>query len=408
MRLRRDEEGWALVTALLLMTIMAGFGLSTMAMVDNQQKGSADGRRRETAFNVSEAALNAQTYQLARSWPGQGGTGNAALRYPAACTQTSTDTRCPTPATLQALYSSPDTTPNAVWSTTVRDNSGSTGAETFWNEAMATTAPTYDANGDGRLWVRSQSTAAGKTRTMVALVRTEPQTEALPHVTLQAGSLELTNMGKKALVDTLGDSASSGPVQVRCRIADLPASVCLGHGISGGIKNLAELMALLGVQISPNNATDGYTGGDAMTAEQLARLRSTAAANGTYYTSCPASLTGAVVFVETSSTCSYTGNGVYNSDTSPGLVVMTAGALSLGGTVDYHGVIYHANLADSSGALIVTGGNALIQGGVLLDGPGQVEVGSSKLNVVFDDQAFSNVRSHGGAGLVQNTWREIR
>jgi Tfp pilus assembly protein PilX len=411
MSVRRDEGGWALITALLLMLIMAGFGMATLATVDGQQKTSADGRRRETAFNVGEAALNAQTYQLARNWPGQGGTGNAALRYPAACTQASTDARCPTAATLLSLYSSPDTTPNAVWSTTVRDNSGSTGAETFWNEGMTTTAPTYDANGDGRLWVRSQSTAAGKTRRMVALVRTEPQVEDLPHVALQAGRLELTNMGKKELVDSQGPSASTGPVQVRCRVADAPSAACLGHPISGGIKNLADLLALLNVQISPNNAADNYTGGDAMTAEQLARLRSTAIANGTYYTTCPSSLTGSVVYIETTSACSYTGNTAYNSESAPGFLLMTGGSLTVGGSVEYHGAIYHANLTDSTATVISLDGSARIQGGVIVDGPGKVDVGSSgnaKVNLVFDDRAFAGVKTNGGAGLVQNTWREIR
>lgn len=411
MRPWRDEQGWALVTALMLMLIMAGFGLSTLSLVDTQQDQSADGRRRETAFNVAEAALNAQTYQLSRNWPGQGGATSIPLRYPVSCTETSSDSRCPTAATLAALYSSPDTMPSAVWTTTVRDNSGSTGAESFWSETMTTTAPTYDANGDGRLWVRSQSTVTGKQRTMVALVRTEPQPEGLPRVALQAGRMELTNMGKKELVDTRGPSASIGPVQVRCKIADAPASACLGHGISGGIKNEAELRALLDVQISPNNSTDGYTGGDAMTAEQIARLRNTAIANGTFYTTCPASLAGAVVFIETASACGYTGNVAYNTATAPGFVLMTSGSLSLGGGATYYGVVYHANVADSSATLISTGGSALIQGGVLIDGPGMMSVGSSgnaKVNLVFDDRGFSNVRSSGGAGLVQNTWREIR
>ena len=402
----RCEDGWALITALLLMIIMAGFGLSTLALVDTQQDASADGRRRETAFNVAEAALNAQTYQLARTWPGKGGAGNTALQYPVSCTQTSTDPRCPTAATLQSLYSSPDTSPNAAWTTHVRDNSGSAGAETFWSEGMISSAPRYDANGDGRLWVRSASAAAGKERTMVALIRTEPQSEALPQVTLLSGRLSLSNKGKKALIDTRGPSASAGPVQVRCTIAG--GGTCLGHPIAGGIKNELELTALLNVQISPNTSVAGSTAGDALTADAIARLRTRAIADGTYYTSCPATLAGAVVFVETTSACSYTGNSTFNSATAPGLVVMTAGSLSVGGSVTYHGVVYHANLSDVSSTLVSVQGTAAVQGGVIIDGPGTMVAGSSKLNVVFDDRAHRRVASYGGAGLVQNTWREIR
>src|SRR4051794_15130371 len=249
--LRGDEGGWALVTALLLMTIMLIVGLSTLSLVDNEQRRSADGRRRETAFNVAEAAMNAQIYELARNWPGRGGAANVTLRYPAACTQTSTDTRCPASATLSAMYSA-ESVPTATWSDAVRDNSGSAGAETFWSEGLLTTAPTYDANGDGKLWVRSESVARGKRRAMVTLVRTEPQVEDLPHVALISGRFALSNMGHKELVDTQGPSASAGPIEVRCTPSSSDSTPCLGHAYGGSIRNYSDLQALLDIQISPN------------------------------------------------------------------------------------------------------------------------------------------------------------
>lgn len=407
----RGEEGWALITALMLMTIMAGFGLATMALVDGQQEASAEGRQRETAFNVAEAALNAQTYQLARSWPGYGGQANAALRYPASCTEQSTDPRCPTSATLIALYASVDATPNATWTTYVRDNSGSPGAETFWNEAMVSTAPAYDYNDDGKLWVRSESVVRGRRRAMVSLVRTEPQGEDMPRVALLSGRLALGNRGNKELVDTRGPSASTGPVQVRCTPVEGESAACLGHAISGGIDSLEELIALLDVQISPNESETGYAGGDAMTAEQIARLKATAISDGTYYTSCPASLAGDVVFVETTASCQYTGNTVYNTEDEPGAVIMTGGTMTIGGGITYYGVVYHTNAADLTSTLVTVTGSARVQGGVVIDGDATLSAGNSggaKVNVVFDDRAFSSVTSRGGAGLVQNTWREIR
>lgn len=407
----RSEDGWALITALLLMIIMLGFGLSTLALVDTQQDVSADSRQRDTAFNVAEAALNAQTYALARSWPGQGGAGNTLIQHPVSCTQASVDPRCPTAATLASLYSSPDTMPTAVWTTNVRDNSGSTGAETFWSESMLSTAPTYDANGDGRLWVRSESIVTGKRRAMVALIRSEPQYEDLPRVALLSGRFALGNRGKKELIDTQGPSASAGPVQVRCTPSLLDTSPCLGHTITGGIRSLDELFALLDVQISPRVTETGVASGDAMSDDQLARLKATAIANGTYYTSCPASLAGAVVYIEASVSCNYTGNATYNSATNPGALIMTDGSLSIAGTVTYHGVVYHANQANSTGTLVSVTGSARVQGGVVIDGNATFSAGNSgnaKVNVVFDDRAYSRLASYGGAGLVQNTWRELR
>jgi hypothetical protein len=45
---------------------------------------------------------------------------------------------------------------------------------------------------------------------------------------------------------------------------------------------------------------------------------------------------------------------------------------------------------------------------VLIDGPGGLIAGSSKLNVNLADDAFNEVASYVSAGLVQNTWREIQ
>jgi Tfp pilus assembly protein PilX len=409
-RLRSEEGGWALVTALVLMTIMGGFAAATLVFVDNEQRQSAKGRERETAFNVAEAALNAQIYELARNWPGAGGATDATIRYPSSCTETSTDTRCPSSSTLTNLYSSPDTTPTANWVTDVRDNSGSTGAQTFWSDGMLSTAPTYDANGDGRLWVRSQSTVQGHIRKMVALIRTEPQQEDLPHVSLTAGRVSISNNGNKEIVDTQGTAAFTGAVHVRCTPALLETTTCYGHTLgTNGLTTLTKLQSLLDTQISPDISDYGYTGGAAMSSDELARLKLAAQTQGTYYTSCPTAITGSLVFIDsTTANCAYQSNTDWNSATSPGDVIMTGGSISFTGSGTFYGLIYDANRQNSSGWLVSVGGTAKIQGGVIVDGNGGMLAGGSGLNIVFDDRAFQNVKSYGGAGLVQNTWREIR
>lgn len=409
-RLRHDEGGWALVTALLLMTIMAAFAAATLLFVDNEQRQSATGRQRETAFNVAEAALNAQMYELAQHWPGAGGASSMSLRYPASCTQASTDTKCPSASTLVNLYASPDTVPTANWTTMVRDNSGSTGAQTFWSESMINTAPTYDANGDGRLWVRSQSVVSGHRRTLVALVRTEPQQEDLPHMSLLSGHFSISNDGNKLIVDAQGSSAFTGGVHVRCTPQLLESVTCYGHTLGvNGLTTLSKLTGLLDEQISPDSSDYGYTGGAAMTADELARLKAAAIAAGTYYTSCPADITGSLVFIDsTTANCSYSGNSDWNTEASPGAVIMTGGSIGFTGTGTFYGLIYDANQQNSNANLVTIGGHVTIHGGVIVDGNGGTVVGSSGLNIVFDDRAFTSVRSFGGTGLVQNTWREIR
>jgi hypothetical protein len=47
-------------------------------------------------------------------------------------------------------------------------------------------------------------------------------------------------------------------------------------------------------------------------------------------------------------------------------------------------------------------------GGVFVDGPGGVLIGSNRVNVTYDPRAFTSIESYGTAGLVQNSWREVK
>src|SRR6478672_9313035 len=94
----RPEGGWALITALMLMTIMLASTLTLVGYVDNETGQSKVGRNRETAFNLGEGALNAQVFALGGTWPG------IASQNVAACTQASVSTQCPTPSQLLAMF----------------------------------------------------------------------------------------------------------------------------------------------------------------------------------------------------------------------------------------------------------------------------------------------------------------
>jgi hypothetical protein len=64
--------------------------------------------------------------------------------------------------------------------------------------------------------------------------------------------------------------------------------------------------------------------------------------------------------------------------------------------------------SQSSSALIMTSGNTLIRGGVIIEGPGRMEAGESGLNIQFDDHGYDAVRSLADAAIIQNSWREIQ
>jgi hypothetical protein len=297
----------------------------------------------------------------------------------------------------------------------VRDNVGS--AQSFYSDALTASAPGYDSNNDGKLWVRAQATAQGKTRAMVALVNAQKQQEDIPRAALISGRLQITNYGKKVLIDELGGSTIAGMVAVRCHtdaVTDITQGTCLGHPLGlNGILSVLDLTKLLDAQISPNITQQNYVGGNAMSDDAQARLKATAIADGKYYTTCPvdlAALSGQVVFIDppSSTVCDYQQNGQVNTPGKPGIIVMTRGSIILEGTNNIWGIVYHANKDNSSGNLVTVQGGAVVHGGVLVDGKGVMVAGSSNLNIQVDSRGFNAVQSYGAAGIVQNTWREIK
>lgn len=379
-----------MVAALMCLGLMLGGGMATLSVVDSQTSSSRIQRERESAFNLAESALNAQVFALARDWPG---TGNAATPY-ATCTQDSTSPRCPDATAMTAGASSVDLG-GATWATSVRDN-GTAATTAFFSDAGTAGQPGYDANGDGKLWIRAQATAKGRTRALVAQVRSEQQEEDMPRAAVLAGHLEHTNMGNKVIVNGNG-----GLVAVRCVPALLEPVTCLGQTPGSPVS--------AAVQISGSTPITGYTGGNAISEASRERLKKTAIANGTYFTSCPSAdqLTGQVVYI-VSGACSYTSNTQFNSPEAPGLLILETATLYLGGTTTFHGIVFGANTLDTSGTVVQVQGNAQVLGGVLINGNGGLVAGSSKQNVVFDANAFQAARSYSAAGVIQNTWREIK
>ena len=54
-------------------------------------------------------------------------------------------------------------------------------------------------------------------------------------------------------------------------------------------------------------------------------------------------------------------------------------------------------------------GSGTLHGGVFADGDGVVSAGgTSNTNIKYEDSALGAVKGYGLAGLIQNTWREIK
>ena len=219
-----------------------------------------------------------------------------------------------------------------------------------------------------------------------------------PNATLVAGKFEVSNSGNKVMIDTNGTSNEwvPGDIIVRCNKA---AAGCAVWDQPKG-------------QIEPDTVKSNPTQPKALSPEALDLLRARAVAEGNYYTGCAPSLQGDVpgelVFMENAEGCHFNGNQVYNSPTKPGYVVIAKGTPTLNGNAEFYGVIYHANEAESSDMLINMKGNISIFGSIVIDGAGGLSAGSSKVNLVYNPNAFSGLKAFGTAGIVQNTFREIK
>jgi hypothetical protein len=441
MRRLPNEDGWVLVTAMILMALMLSLGIATLGLVDRGQKNTREDRERESALNLGEGVLYAQGFAMrASTWPGA-----ASTRMPERCQSSDASTpRCPNAATLSAAQGGTaaqfSTVDNGTadprfpttWATKVRDDYGVLENDFDPTQANATltgpsgTCPgpcTYDFDGDKALWVQAHAIVRGKPRNVVAKLKLEEVIENTPKRAVVAGGIDVANNGNHGgtpIIDGTGNGVS-----VRC---DVGAPDCLTY-------EAGQIVPLPQQQSGAANT---------MTAEQLTRLKDRAIKDNRYYPGCPTRgtdnqyhLEGAVVWIEScdganladsvaTTSCSPP-NGMadkcVNDITRPGTLVWHCGVADVQGGFTYVGLWYVPNNSDgtcgagatrgdgncdSAGDIaMATRGGFGVWGALNIDGAGCLDVGSNGLQVKYDANVWSAIRSYGTVGLVQNTWREL-
>ena len=401
----RSQDGSAIVTATVVMLLLMLFGMSVVQLVEGQQGASRVEREHESSFQLAEGVLSAQLFQLSTRWPG-----SVDSPYPESCVGGPGGvTDCPSNAALQSGFDGVDyKNNNIVWTTHVRDNSAV--AASFYTDA-ALTAPRYDANGDGFLWVRSQAQVRNRKRTLVALVKAEEVTLSFPRAAMVAGKFFTSNNGNKDVIDTNGETNqyTSGDIIVRCSTVDRPADGS-ANGCSDRWNGQGQ------TQVSPDTTRSNPTQPPALTPEALDRLRDRARSDGNYFAEnvngCGVPLVGdkpgEVVFIENIGDCTYNANAVYNTLAKPGILIIGRGSIEFTGTSTFHGIVYHPNLNNRSDYVVRLHGCTSINGAIVVDGPGGVDAGSCKGNLIYNPNVFTNLKTYGTAGIVQNSFREIR
>jgi Tfp pilus assembly protein PilX len=242
----KSQDGWVIVTAMLVMAILLAIGLALAKLADTQSKQSGSERVRETSFNLGEGVLSAQSVVLQNNWPVKAPCSPNAkgCGYPVECTYANgaltggtAGTNCPTPSELigvgKAFGGVDITTPGTRFVVQVRDNRGTASSsydKTVVNDnngCGTNVVCTWDANDDHRLWVRVDAWAQYqgstavleriKKRSMVALLQLENVPIPFPQNAVTGGSATFDNSGNKILVESTGS-------QVVTRCSPFPGS----------------------------------------------------------------------------------------------------------------------------------------------------------------------------------------
>lgn len=430
MRRARDEDGFVMVAAIVMLTVILGLGLGLLLFSDAQQTASGREQASEAAFNVAEAALNAQVGQLSRKWP------RSLEAMPKECTASaSTETNdCPSPTDLKLDPNTGSTACSGTdawgsslsnqWTTYVRrDVIEGTGKSARESSIFSSTAekgePSYAASEAGALWVRAVGVVQCHAVAVVSLVTRLRVELNFPKDAIAGNWFEVTNKGNKDIVNR-----NTGSVSMRCESPTTKKGNCEEYEASKE-------------QVSPAISSNEANPSTTLTATERETLRSEAQAAGTFYSltppyHCPTSIaelegvklsTGqrAPVYIEGCGNLSIKANGMANCEPptpvaptpkpeSPGFLVIANGTFELSGNSTYCGVIYAANLENLKTAVVKLQGGTVVVGGIIVDGPGGIEFGSSgqggnPANLVFDSLAFNELTISAGAASTRNSFR---
>jgi Tfp pilus assembly protein PilX len=411
MRGLRGEQGIALVASILILMVMAGLGLGLLLITNNQQKASAREQASESAFNVAEAALNAQVGQLSRAWPAK-----EVEAYPDSvtppkivrCTAATSTSKngCPDASLLAAGYPNISPVPCAAsatsdawgsaltnqWTTYVRDDAGEPPSALF-NSASEAGQPGWDKNGNDKVWLRSVGAVQCHMVVVITLVSRQLVALNFPRNSITANWFETTNNGNHSgpIVDTGRESSQPGEVSMRCTAPHPEPCANYQPG-----------------QVEPYVPAGEASPPTTLSQTQLEALKQQAKAAGAYYPTgtCPSGIpAGLPAYVEGPCEVKETGNDTINSKASPGFLVIENGTFELAGGSKFYGVVYAANKQGSSGAIVRIQGNAELIGAIDVDGNGGIEFGSSGTNFVYDSTALNEIKTYAGAAATRNSFR---
>ena len=215
-RLIAAERGWAVVTAMMVMTAMLLSASRPSSLVDGETKSSRESRQGEARLNLTEGALATELFQLSHNWPTASSTS-----YPD-CTDISTagallhrraaegQLQRRRPHAAQPDLEGPG--PRRHRADADRDvRPGGVEHGRLLQRRDRARQPRNDVNNNCQLWVRAEGTLNGKKRIVVAKVRVDTRPVQFPISPFVAGSFATATTAAKGHRRRRGHAG-----QVRC------------------------------------------------------------------------------------------------------------------------------------------------------------------------------------------------
>lgn len=386
MKTSNRESGSALILIIGVIAALAILAAMTVMLLGNVQANTSRDRAQKTSFSVAEAAVDAAIAQLSDAWPTADATFN--------------------PTYLQPYL---DGLPAAGYATSpppvvhFYDDSG-TGA------SLGTDA--WDKNGDLRLWVEATATTNKRTSRVRVLVERVMVNLGLLPAAWTPGGFDSQSSGSSVTYEVVGPGATQAIVEynwLASHSKDLGSTVKpISPATDANLLALPELLSYFRAEaIRINKVGEGkfYTdvstiGNDAVDWKGLIYVDSGAASGSRQLSQQNVNLTWG------SNTTQLNGAG-WGTNEKPGVLIVDATMLHLGGNVDFYGLIY------CTGAIEIESGMRIH--GMVLAGAVGVPAGSDAIklsgsdNVIYNDTVRANLNNMYSISvhMVANTWREL-
>ncbi len=380
------ERGALMVIAIVFVMVFLIIGVALYFLVASQTRATETERMDVKSFNVAEAGVDAGMLSLRLTWPRHSGLTATvqqdlivnALRSINSGLYLPTEDGVETPGEFLQVTLYDNVDPDTGLTTTVADSS----------------APAWDSNGDGRMFVDSTANVGNDRHRILVLAEKQTWQFAFPApLALWAGNVDSNGQGLEIMIE-------DGPQEIFYDVHDT-----LNKGVDPQPPD----------QVLQVPTPTGFE--EVCSTQQTLDLMKAAQNNGTYFTGPTASedasayldsdkAPGSIIYIESDTAIVLEGNDQVGTEDDPVLVLFdtpagTENVFDIRGTGDFWGIV--VTVGNST-----LRGTAAVHGAMYCSGTLSNKGNGSCGEIRFNQKCISNINRQFviSVNLVPNTWEE--